>query len=730
MNLQSTQTEGRLTRSNTPKNTGKDKGQTKEELLGARKGAAKNAEGGKAFLEKEGYTVIGQEYTWETLSRTLLLLAQGASHATLVSGARAIALIMMEETRLSESEDITRSIEGTLKEPMELMRTTLMHMNDAASLFSGSATEVNGIMEGFREECHLITKQLSDSAEDLVTELGIAITTPAAELTNRTVRPDVEESETYARAHLPPTHGSNLARNDAKQRQVLIDTAPGIDTNGLASLTEAELVAKGKAALDLMGMEASDAPRGTEFKGARKLKNGGVIYDMDTPAAASWLKSDGVMQSFLTKYGGTSIIKDRSYTVVAEYVPTTVNLETEPHTEYKRIEDANDLRAMSVLSAKWIKPPHRRTQGQRTAHLLIGFKTIEAANTAIRNGLYIAGKRVTNRKLIQEPRRCMKCQGIGGGHLAAECPQVADTCGTCAGAHRTETCQISDSRGYRCANCQTRGHAAWDRTCPAFLSSAARLTERNPDNKYRYFLSDDPSTWEQLHNPPDYVPPQNEPRFAQTRETAEQRGSRLIRTKAPTAPTGQRQPKRGQHEGGRTRDDGWTKVNRRAGRGPGTANAHHTELRDGDAGRGDQEREQSEQTGHSREPFETVRGDAQDDEARNGDSNSRKRGATEGGVRKLTQTSIRNYISNSTSIEAAIEGATQAEETEQHRSEGLREARLELEKARDDLAAAKPPTARTKTNWNNNDNLNPSIIPNTINTNTSSLTDTVTNGNA
>lgn len=125
---------------------------------------------------------------------------------------------------------------------------------------------------------------------------------------------------------------------------------------------------------------------------------------------------------------------------MAKYVPITVNLETEPQKNYKKIEETNNLQAMLILTAKWIKPPHRRLVGQRTAHLLIGFKTIEGANSVIRNGLYIAGKRVSSRKLIQEPQRCMKCQGLRGDHIAAECMKVEDTCGTCTGSHQTESC--------------------------------------------------------------------------------------------------------------------------------------------------------------------------------------------------------------------------------------------------------------------------------------------------
>lgn len=85
-----------------------------------------------------------------------------------------------------------------------------------------------------------------------------------------------------AQAHLLNTHVTTLARNKAKLCQVLVDKAPGTSTNGISILSKEELVVKGTVALDLMDMEASDAPEGTYFNGAKKFKNGGVVYEMNT----------------------------------------------------------------------------------------------------------------------------------------------------------------------------------------------------------------------------------------------------------------------------------------------------------------------------------------------------------------------------------------------------------------------------------------------------------------
>lgn len=490
------QSDGRETRASTARTAGKDSVKTREELLGTGREAVKNVETGRAYLESKGYTVIGQEYTVSDLSYVLLLLAQGASQALLIEGVRAVALILEDDAKRHTKDKIHELVKESLAQTKEQMSETLGQMNDAADHYKSSSYSMNRVMEEFREECHVITHNLGESAEDLVGELTLAIMARAEAPARAERKTGTQPQVLYAQAHLPSTHESMLARNEVKRRQVLVDKAPNASTNGLKDLTEGELVTKGSTTLNLMGMEAGDAPEGARFNGAKKLKNGGVVYEMNSAEAATWLRGEAVMKSFLAKFGGTSVIKDRAYTVVVEYVPTSLDLETNQQVEYQNIETSNDVPPLSIISARWIKSPRRRNSGQKTAHLLLGLKSQELANKMIREGLYIAGKKVWARKLIQEPRRCLKCQKLGAGHLAANCPQKTETCGTCAQDHRTEACQVSEQSRYRCTNCQEDGHATWDRQCPTFLTSTKNHISKNPENKYRYFPTNDPGTWE------------------------------------------------------------------------------------------------------------------------------------------------------------------------------------------------------------------------------------------
>ncbi|GBE85933.1 hypothetical protein SCP_0804570 [Sparassis crispa] len=211
------------------------------------------------------------------------------------------------------------------------------------------------------------------------------------------------------------------------------------------------------------------------------------------------------MKSFLKHFGDqASRVKVHMYSVLIEFVPVACNPDNSGY--LRVIEGSNNLNPNVIEEAHWIKPPECRAKGQKVAHLIVRFNNLKAANRAICNGLVIASKQVSARKLIREPRRCLKCQQIGVPHLASNCKQIHDTCGNCASiSHRTSACE-ADPTDFRCSNCIRAGrvnadHAAWDRDCPVFLEHCRCMEERQPEVKYRFFPTEDPSTWELTGQP-------------------------------------------------------------------------------------------------------------------------------------------------------------------------------------------------------------------------------------
>jgi len=165
------------------------------------------------------------------------------------------------------------------------------------------------------------------------------------------------------------------------------------------------------------------------------------------------------------------------------------------------IEQVSGLSEMAIREVRWIKPTRLRSPGQRTAIAIFGFATQEGANQAIRHGLFVEGKKVWGRKQMQELRRCLKCQSFGV-HKAAKCALIHEVCGWCGKLHRTNECQETQQEGFECSNCKTskngrhKGHGASDRQCPVFIERARQINQRCQENRYKYFCTTDPETWE------------------------------------------------------------------------------------------------------------------------------------------------------------------------------------------------------------------------------------------
>ncbi|KAG2751707.1 hypothetical protein P692DRAFT_20700877, partial [Suillus brevipes Sb2] len=120
---------------------------------------------------------------------------------------------------------------------------------------------------------------------------------------------------------------------------------------------------------------------------------------------------------------------------------------------------------------------------QRVAHAIFHFTGPTAANTALRDGIYIGQEKLHPRKDKREPVRCVKCQLWG--HVAKECKASKDVCGTCGKNHRTDSCNAY--RTLFCVSCNSDDHASWNRNCPEFENRCAGIDAKLPENSMPYF---------------------------------------------------------------------------------------------------------------------------------------------------------------------------------------------------------------------------------------------------
>jgi len=155
-----------------------------------------------------------------------------------------------------------------------------------------------------------------------------------------------------------------------------------------------------------------------------------MVYELDKLETASWVRKE--KEAFMAGFGSNVVMRDRALSVLVEFVPVAHSPDV--LAENRRIERDSGLEEGQLLSTRWIKLMQRCALGQKSVHLIARFKTNNAANSAIKEGVVIVGKRVWARRMRKEPRMCLKCQSLTTRHLAARCNQQV-ACGTCRRDH-------------------------------------------------------------------------------------------------------------------------------------------------------------------------------------------------------------------------------------------------------------------------------------------------------
>ena len=474
-----------------------------------------------AKLESRQFSVPDQEYTNTHLASILFQLtatlpAEGASIV------KAVAILVNQLDLDNHADRMAIALMDTLEHPMEgfvRMGTSIQTHTDR--IIEGHESIENCVLEMVARvsdlhEAFCDTQEKTEANTLAVQNLTTNIEgRPAPPGTGATASPpQLANPNSYAArtsAHLPVVHNKVMARNEERQRQVLFTTTQGMTSQSLDDQDPQILITKANLALTAMKATHDDIPNGIQFMSAKTLAKGDILFDMDSPESAEWIRKDGIRLGFMQGFGAMSEIKDREHTCVVENMPVGFRPSTESTLE---VEITNSLSPKAIMLAQWIKPIEHRFEGQRTAFMILTFRTAEDANKAIHNSLYIHGKRCITRKLLPKPQRCFKCHAINAQHIAASCKEITDICSTCGGAHISKDCQLKNDHPdkHYCTNCRTHGHSARDRLCPVYIKKCNELYNRKPEFLYKYFPTDNPNTWELLHPasnpPPPTTPPQ------------------------------------------------------------------------------------------------------------------------------------------------------------------------------------------------------------------------------
>ncbi|OCH83677.1 hypothetical protein OBBRIDRAFT_742850, partial [Obba rivulosa] len=127
--------------------------------------------------------------------------------------------------------------------------------------------------------------------------------------------------------------------------------------------------------------EKVDVPEGTDFVAVKRIRNGGVLFELTSAAAAKWLQQSNNIKLFTKALGSMAEVKTRTYPVLAEFVPVTFRADST--SSWSEVETRNNLDIGNISNGRWIKPLEKRYQGQRYAHLIVNCAVPEVANTSI-----------------------------------------------------------------------------------------------------------------------------------------------------------------------------------------------------------------------------------------------------------------------------------------------------------------------------------------------------------
>src|SRR5271156_1912078 len=449
----------------------------------------------KRWLTKEELLVEGEEISPAALSQALMWLAAGDKSTVeqLVDGIRAVALCLEGW----EGDQVLEGANAELK-------------NMSAKWVAEATLELKKVAEGVTEEAKKVILEVEgrNVGGDGVEEGDEGGRQPRG--TSDAIRgaPSyaqviASEWRKEAKKNEGRVHQDYLAKEEIRRRKLLIDGVEGVKS-AAGGLSPKEIVEKANLALaaareitDGNGAEPSRDPRAVA---AKVLENGGVVIEMESEDVVEWVRLEDVRVAFEGNFGGSAKIKDQLFQVVVNFVPVTLRDSLEACVP--KMELDNNLPADTIVKCKWLKLPKFWSKGQRFAHALIAVKGRLEASLLIQQGVIVEGQRFKVRKLMEEPKRCFKCQQLG--HMATGCKEIHEICSNCAGAHAGSECDKTPDK-YKCINClkakRPSNPASWDRECPSMSEEKKKKAERDPDSKYRFFPTEEDWTWERKDRP-------------------------------------------------------------------------------------------------------------------------------------------------------------------------------------------------------------------------------------
>ncbi|KIK78277.1 hypothetical protein PAXRUDRAFT_164420 [Paxillus rubicundulus Ve08.2h10] len=332
-----------------------------------RKYKVQNANSREEYLNHKLLAVVGLPSTSERLAATLFHISQmDKIPSATIEAIQAVAFILEEEATTSTIKELKNQItEGTSKEVASQVITSIAP--HVANMLKASDSLNSKISQ-------LITQNL---------QMNAPTTTTSSPATNMAMFYSAIIKSNANLTQINPQASAALARAVTRDCQILLDP---LDEQPLhdPSQTASDIAEQLQAAIEMA--HGDDTPI-IAIKAITCLHNGALLLELDSTLSAKWLRHEDNKKKFIDALGKPVSIKNCLFPVLIPFLPVSSPIETDNW--LKSVELENHILTGSIRSARWVKPVLRRAPNQRVAHTILQMTTPQAANTIIRDGVYI-----------------------------------------------------------------------------------------------------------------------------------------------------------------------------------------------------------------------------------------------------------------------------------------------------------------------------------------------------
>jgi len=363
----------------------------KDDLVKDSQTIIRGLETAKKWLIDSELTLKGEDLTLSTMVATLYQLCSGRFHQLkdMVCGMRAVAICMEE---IIQSRYTTNALD-TVKEQVDDI------VKEAKEAIEELVGEVRTAMKDTEEQMKKQKENRpSDEVEKIIEKAVQSAMKPTyAQALANSVNPHTASRDLQI-------ENDAKARSKLQRRQIILD-GDDATKEQTGKLTPKELILKANLALEkldedmaaILQDDNNERPDDTKFVAARALKNGGILFELESENSASWLKQPEITTAFEKCFPGVVSVKGNNYQVVVQFLP--VRLRNHLEELFTAIENENNLFKGSIANARWLRNPNNWGANQTKAHAVFSLRYGADVNNIINGGL--VGP--TNRRI--PPRR-------------------------------------------------------------------------------------------------------------------------------------------------------------------------------------------------------------------------------------------------------------------------------------------------------------------------------------